>query len=265
MVDTMRKAQSTYAALLLLTILAADYVRPAVAFSQGVASLSCALPEATVLRREGNAVLQMWELPAVSMWFGETIPDARGYQAYRSAIRAAGGDSARPVADAPVSKDDAEREIWRNEEHNVALMYSGDGEVRPVRCLDAALFALHDARYSQLTTSTEFIAHVLRRGDRLKVYFSSSDLLVPPKQFYGTAEVAADVSAGWTYWVLLHNHTLQTFSGKPALGVPAPSTSDVQLFRSLADRFGLREVWITNGLYTGVVASENLGRFRARD
>lgn len=48
------------------------------------------------------------------------------------------------------------------------------------------------------------------------------------------------------------------------MGFPAPSTSDVQLARSLVANLGLREVWVTNGMYTGVVAAENLGRFSTR-
>jgi hypothetical protein len=39
----------------------------------------------------------------------------------------------------------------------------------------------------------------------------------------------------------------------------------VQLFMALDTTFGLREVWVTNGMYTGVVASENLGRFSTRE
>lgn len=53
--------------------------------------------------------------------------------------------------------------------------------------------------------------------------------------------------------------------GKPALGVPAPSTSDVQLFKRLVEDLGLREVWVTNGMYTGIVHSENLGQFNTRE
>ena len=89
--------------------------------------------------------------------------------------------------------------------------------------------------------------------------------MFPPKRFYGLEEVEADVAAGWQYWVVLHNHTLGRLDGKPALGVPAPSTNDVQLFRELMEQLGLREVWVTNGMYTGVVPSENLGRFSTRE
>ena len=248
---------------LVLAMVACGGAKPAPGASPAAAR--CELPEPTVLRREGNSVLQVWELPAAAVWFGTTTPDAPGYLAYRAAIRAAGGDRARPVADPPQPKDDAERELWRREDHNAALMYATGGEVRPIRCLEAALFALQDARYSELTRPTEFVAHILRRDDRLKVYFAASDVMFPPKDFYGRQEVAAEVAAGWEYWVVLHNHTVRTLDGKPALGVPAPSTSDVQLFKGLVEDLGLREVWVTNGMYTGIVHSENLGQFNTRE
>jgi len=111
-----------------------------------------------------------------------------------------------------------------------ALMYAGGGDVRPIRCLEAALFGLQDARYSELTRPTEFVAHILRHDDRLKVYLGASDQMFPPRPFDGLNEVAVDVAAGWQYWVVLHNHTVRTLDGKPALGMPTPSTSDMQLF-----------------------------------
>ena len=42
--------------------------------------------------------------------------------------------------------------------------------------------------------------------------------------------------------------SIKRLTGQPALGVPAPSTSDVQLFKGLVQNLGLREVWITNGM-----------------
>ena len=248
---------------LVLAMVACGGAKPAPGPSP--AAVRCELPEPTVLRREGNSVLQVWELPAAAVWFGEALPDPPGYLAYRDAIRAAGGDRARPVADPPQPKDSAERELWRREDHNAALMYEGGGEVRPIHCLEAALFALQEARYSELTRPTEFIAHILRRNDSLKLYFGARDLMFPPKRFYGLEEVAADVAAGWEYWVVLHNHTVRTLDGKPALGMPAPSTSDVQLFKGLVENLGVREVWVTNGMYTGIVPSENLGQFNTRE
>jgi hypothetical protein len=193
------------------------------------------------------------------------LPEASGFASFRSAITEAGGDHQRPEADPPRPTTDAEREMWRREDANAALVYGEDGEVRPVRCLEAALFARQDARYSQLTRPTEFIAHVLRREDRLKVYFGAGDATFPPRSVYGLDRVRGDVAAGWEYWAILHNHTVRTLNGRPALGVPAPSTSDVQLFRSLVAELGLREVWVTNGMYTGIVPAERLSKFHVRD
>jgi hypothetical protein len=115
-----------------------------------------------------------------------------------------------------------------------------------------------------LTHPTEFVAHLLRKEGRLKIYFGASDAPYLPKSLYGLDEVAAAVAEGWEYWAALHNHPLRSRDGKPALGVPAPSTSDVDLFRGLAAERGLREVWVTNGLYTGIVLARDLGQFNGR-
>ena len=224
----------------------------------------CALPQSSVIRSEGNARLEMWDLPAADFWFTENLPQSPEYAAYRAAIRTAGADLVRPIADPPQPKDDAEREMWRREAFNEELMYSGGGHVRRIHCLEAALFARQHARYSELAQPTEFVAQVLRRGDRLKVYMGASDQEFPPKSVYGLNEIAVDVAAGWQYSVVLHNHTVRTLKGRPALGVTAPSTSDVQLFSGLVPQLGLREVWVTNGIFTGVVSAESLVRFAAR-
>ena len=249
-----------------LFVIIAAYVPASVAGeSQTPTNTRCELPQSTVIRRDGSSVWEMWELSATVPWFGEELPEAPGYVAYRAAIRSAGGDVPRPLADPPQNKDNREREIWRREELNAALMYDGTGHVRPVQCLEAALFARQDSRYSQLTRPTEFVAHLLRRGDSLRVYFGSSDQMFPPREFQASPDVARDVSAGWQYSVILHNHTVRAYNNNPALGMPAPSTSDVQFFRMLAQRLGLREAWVTNGMYTGVVATEKLDPFRTQE
>ncbi len=48
----------------------------------------CELPGApTVVHREGNAVLQVWEVPAAPVLFEEVLPSAPGYLAYRQGDR----------------------------------------------------------------------------------------------------------------------------------------------------------------------------------
>jgi hypothetical protein len=256
----------THTALAVLTVftIAGSEMRPAV-LAQSAGQIRCELPEATVLLADGSAVLQRWELPDHPVWFSDALPQSPGYATYRAAIRAAGSDDPRPAVDVTAAQRAADGELWRREEANVALMYAGAGDVRAVRCLEAALFSLQDTRYSHLTRPTEFIAHVLRRDGRLRIYFGAGGEPFPPKSVYGLDEVAADVADGWLYWVALHNHPLQTRDGKSTLGVPVPSTSDVSLLAGLAARLGLREVWVTNGMYTGVVSAENLVRFSGRE
>lgn len=97
----------------------------------------------------------------------------------------------------------------------------------------------------------------------MKVYFGAGDQTFAPKSVYCLQGLATD--GGWQYWVALHNHTVRTLNRRVALGVRAPNTNEVQLFRGLVQTLSLREVWVTNGIYTGVVCSENLGRFLPRD
>src|SRR5688572_12665284 len=181
--------------LLLLSVVCLGV--PRVTIAQAADSERCELPQPRVLRAEANAIVQVWELPADPIWTSDELPEAPGYAAYRTRIRAVGGDQPQPVADPPTIRDDNERELWRKEDLNTDRMYNGVGEVRPVRCIDAALFALQDARYSQLTHPTEFVAHILRSDGRLKIYFGASDEPTPPKSVYGLDEVAAAVAEGW--------------------------------------------------------------------
>jgi len=203
---------------------------PSTAWGQLAIPIAGELPAPEVLLSEGGAILQRWELIEQPLWSSDTLPRAAGYVTYRSAVRDAGGDDPRPAVDVPAVQAEAEREVWRREQANVALMYAGGGEVRAVSCLEAALFALQDARFPQLTRPSEFIGHILRKDGRLKIYF----------------------------------HLLQRRAGTLTLGVPVPSTSDVDLLSELVARLGLREVWVTNGVYTGVVSAANLVRFTGR-
>jgi hypothetical protein len=230
----------------------------------------CALPEPTVVRSEGTARLERWEFVLPGYWFSTFMPISPEYDAYRAVVINAGADLVRPIADPPRPKDETERELWRRERLNEELMYSGGGHVRRIQCLEALLFARQHGRYSQLAQPTEFIAHILRRrnGDSphelFKVYFGGSDQMFPPKTFYGLDEVRGDVAAGWTYQAVLHNHTIRTLQGTTALGVPAPSTSDAELFTGLVASLGLREVLVTNGIFTGVINAERLPQFSTR-
>jgi hypothetical protein len=231
----------------------------------------CALPSApVVLRQEGASVLQYWQLEDSEFWFQPILPDDPAYLAYRAAIREAGGDVMRPVADEPEPDDAQQREVVRRERLNAEVAYSGRaGSIRPIHCLEALLFAYQNNRYSQIEHPTEFLASIVRKDvagrPMLRVFFSASDMMFPPKAFYGFDEIEKQMAEGWRHWVLLHNHTVQSNQGRVALGVPAPSTSDIHLFRNLSRDRGLDQAWVTNGFFTIEVPARDFGVFHARE
>ncbi|MEO0558886.1 MAG: hypothetical protein AAF170_11955 [Bacteroidota bacterium] len=215
-----------------------------------------------VIHRDDNATLVRWDLDA-ALWSRSQIPADPAYQQYRHQVEAAGADEMRPAQVVP--EHQRHEAFWSRELRNVELAYTDAGTIRPVRCLDALLFAHQNAHVRQLEHPTEFLASILRKTvdgqPRLRVYVGAGDELFPPKSVYGFDQVERDVADGWTYAVMLHNHTIQDAGGQMRLGVPAPSISDVQLLNSLIGRFGLEEAWVTNGLYTVEIRAADMGRY----
>ena len=228
----------------------------------------CTFPDPpTMVKQEGSTVLQFWTIPESDILSSTLLPKDSAFAEYRRAIEAAGANLLRPIADPPQPANEAERQMWADEAMNVDVAFSGDaGIVRPIQCLDALLFAYQNVRYPQLSHPTEFIASILRRRvddeGELKIYFAASDQMFPA--ILGFDEIEEDVEDGWEFWTLLHNHTVQENQGEPALGVPAPSTSDVDLLRWLADGSGLQSAWVTNGFYTIEIPAEALGQYVGR-
>ncbi len=240
---------------IILTTLTASLIAMA-ACSLGDADPRCTFAgPPTVVKEDGAAILQVWTVTESDVRTPTELPEDARLSEYRGVIEGAGADLRRPIADRPEPTNESERELWRREDQNVEVAYSGRaGVIRPIRCLDGLLFTYQHARYSQLSHPTEFIASIVRKrvdGEPvLKVYFGAGDTMFPPKGFYGFDQVEQDVAAGWEFLAVLHNHTIQQNDGAPALGVPAPSTSDVDLLRSLASEMGLQSAWVTNGFFT---------------
>jgi len=225
----------------------------------------CRFPsEPVVIRVQDGAVLHYWEVEERALWSRPLLPTDSAYVRYRSRVEEVGADLARPPQFVP--EDQRGNENWRRELHNVELAYSAEaGTLHPVHCLEALLFAHQNARHPQLDHPTEFIASVLRKpvGGRavLRVYFGAGNDLFPPREVYGFDRVERDVSAGWEYVAMLHNHTVQDEAGQVRLGVPAPSVADVQLLRGLVESYGLERAWITNGFYTLDLSADDLTQY----
>jgi hypothetical protein len=235
-----------------------------------VAAAPCALPSApTILVDEDGAVLLTWQLRAAEVLNSTALPQEPAFLAYRAAIERDGADVLRPVADAPQIHDEAEAKMWADVAFNNELAFHGEvGSIEPITCLDALLFAHQASRVSEIDQPTEFLASVLRReteaGVELLVVFGAGSQMFPPKQVYGFDVVERYLAEGWSYWYALHNHTVQKNGERLALGVPVPSTSDVELARGVAESTGLESVRVTNGFYTFSASIEELGAFRGR-
>lgn len=222
------------------------------------------------IRRDGAAVLQVWQLPGDEVLQRAVLPDDAGYLAYRAAIRADGADLRKPVSDEPEPRNRAEAQVWANERYNGELAHSGKvGAIEPITCLDALFFAYQHARVSQITQPTEFLLSVLRKDvdgrPRLVAIFGASDVMFPPKTVYGFDIVDEYLAKGWRFWYVLHNHTIQKHGERLALGNPVLSTSDVQLMRNLAAGSGLQSARVTNGFYTFSARADEFASLRSRD
>ncbi len=224
---------------------------------------------ATLVKQEGNAVLEVWQLEEAPVLAEAVLPRNAALAAYRKTMIEAGANLRRPVADAPSPKNASEALLWQREAENAEVAFGGSGgDVRKIQCLEALLFAQQNQRYSQISQPTEFIASVLRKRINgrviLKAYLSGSDQMFPPKGFYGFDEVEADVADGWSFWFLLHNHTVQMNQGELALGTPTLSTSDADLHRGLAERLGVGSARITNGFFTAEIPAEHFRLYNGR-
>jgi hypothetical protein len=231
---------------------------------------ACTIPAriTTILERDG-AILETWTLRLDDVGTATELPNDPAFLAYRAAIERDGAGTLRPVADPPVARTDEEAEVWRHERFNNDLVFSGAvGSITPITCLDALLFSRQASRISQIERPTEFIASVLRReattGPDLVVVFGAGSEMFPPKHVYGFEVVDRFLADGWSYWYAIHNHTVQRNGDRLALGVPAPSTSDVRLYRSLGKEKGLQSLRVTNGFYTFAASVHELGKLRAR-
>lgn len=235
----------------------------------GDSGSACTMPSTrTTVREQDGALVEVWELPLGDV-LTDALPDQQAFLEYREVIERAGAAVRRPIADPPLIENEEMAAVWRDEFFNNDLVFEeGVGSVDPISCLDALLFARQASRVSPLTNPTEFLASVLRRdtdtGANLLVVFGAGSEMFVPRDFYGLDLVREYVAEGWSYWYAIHNHTVQRNGDRPALGVPAPSTSDVRLMRSLGETHGLDSARVTNGFYTFNASIEELVRFRSR-
>ncbi len=258
------------AALLLMTCLACDQMPERTANSpSAIARAACVMPTrvTTVLDRDG-AVLEMWSLRLEDV-ATDALPTDSAFLAFRAAIEKDEANVRHPAADPPVTRSAAEARIWHDEQRNNDVVLAGSvGSIDSITCLDALLFARQASRLSPIDRPTEFLASVLTRttstGTDLVVVFGAGPETFPPKSVYGLDVVRRHLAEGWRFWYMIHNHTVRRHGQRLALGIPAPSTSDVSFYRSLGSEMGMDSLRVTNGFYTFRASVEELRMLRGR-
>ena len=144
-------------------------------------------------------------------------------------------------------------------------------------CLEALLWREADRRWPMLTHPTEFGAFVLARDGALRVYLAVADFVGQKMRSEVTDSIRADVEAGWRLELHLHNHPF-LFDREPGDrlwtrpenvddvgGALAPSTTDVQFWRSMRDDHGLRAGAVTNGFDTARYGADEFDRLAAAE
>ena len=261
--------------LLLSTVLSAcnrntkDEARTA-ATSSSTSSSVCTLPgEPAVLDSEAEtgSLLLRWEGPVQAGWSTTANPDSKAFASYRARIVEAGAALRIPVADPPTPENDFMREVWRREDLNIAAATSGEaGTLREAQCLEKLFYAFQAERYDAIEQPAEFVVVQVTKqteqGPMARMYLGSSENMFPSKRFYPFEAASKDIDEGWRFEFFLHTHPPQRLGEKPALGVPAPSTNDVMLARSLTAGSGLQRVLVTNGFYTIDIPTEMLDRYQ---
>ncbi|HYO51500.1 hypothetical protein [Archangium sp.] len=225
---------------------------------------------------------ELFELPDAPAWWAPAPMDLEREQ-YRAALVARlGGDqglrqrallerqnagpSARAVKSGKREADNSDR-----------VLDGSAGEMGPASCLEWRLFQRQAHRYPMLEHPTEFGAYILRGHGRLRVYLSGGDSVGGQLRHEVSARVVADVANGFEPVAHLHNHPFM-FDRKPGDrmyttedsvndigGALAPSLTDVQAYRNMRARFGLKGAWLTNGLDSIRYTAEDFDRLSAWD
>lgn len=233
------------------------------------------LPESQVVAVAGAAVgerhdqFDLGDAPA--MWQG--APEDAAAVAYRRQIARRLGVDLEPRSLLARQRDVFAAGSLARETLNMGAVLEGRvGTFVIPGCIERLLFARQAARFPMVEHPTEFGAFVLRRGDRVRLYVSSTDRVGQKIRREVTDRVRADVASGYRVVAHLHNHpfltqrrlgdrmwtTAETLDD--VAGALAPSLTDVQfLTSSVADGLPLEAAWITNGLDSLRIAAREFG------
>jgi hypothetical protein len=153
---------------------------------------------------------------------------------------------------------------------NMSLVLSKKtGMLHSTNCLESLLLSQQTERGLSWDNPMEFSAFILKKSERsrssLKIYYSTNDRPGGKINTQITDLIQADLVDGWLLLNHLHNHTFNTpvSNGINLVGAPSPSLSDVDLYRQLKIRMGLKSASVTNGFDTLDIESSEFSVFNA--
>ncbi|MBI3507680.1 MAG: hypothetical protein HY059_22830 [Proteobacteria bacterium] len=153
------------------------------------------------------------------------------------------------------------------------MLPAADRFLRPMNRIEGALFSAHHKRHGAAVK--EFGAHILRKGDRIRVYYTESTALNEAFSLHAKRDkmtfphwdlveglAAKDVREdGWTLYAHVHRHPF-SFDNPygDVSGTTIPSAADVDTYVGLAASLRLERAWITNGISSMDVPSSEFSR-----
>lgn len=136
-----------------------------------------------------------------------------------------------------------------------AIIQRQVGEIEPIDCLASMLLAKHFEFRGGYRVPTEFLARMLVKGDKVRVFFVSNGEAMVNTTAAEEARFATALANGWSYKMSLHNHpfVFDNPTGDIA-GTLIPSgdreSADIGTYLRERARHGLKGSAITNGFHT---------------
>ena len=138
-----------------------------------------------------------------------------------------------------------------NTEIFAKILFHRVGSIGAMNCLETSLFARHLELLHTVEIKSEFIAHILVKGEEAKILFisTSKNLKDEPK---AVAEFLRNgLAQGFVYSTLLHNHPFYRENAGDVAGTLVPSGGkhelDISYFLEHRAGYQLQEARIING------------------
>lgn len=222
----------------------------------------------TILARDGAAEFFYWEFEdSESIWEANT-KELAGIVSFQDTLKLLlGPDRYSQVVQKEATQSyhpDSLLNISNGDKKNAMLTHTGTvGEIRPINALEAQILNYQLLKYSYIGHPTEFHGFIAFHAEQKKyrVYFAASDQPWPPKPNPLIRQLEEDMKKGWKLRYHLHNHYEPP--SNDYLGILAPSMSDAQYFKMLAENYQVEQAMITNGIHTVVIDAADFPAFEA--